>query len=221
MTAKALADLRHLVAFDTAAAARRTLIRVLPELVRVYGPAAASLSADWYEEQRALVAPRARFIVTIPEMPTQELSERAEALARWGVGPLAPPEDAPKKFEPNPDAARSLISGGLEKAILDQSRQVLTTAATDDPAAHGWQRAGHGECAFCAMLISRGAVYTRGTVDFASHNHCRCTAVPAWGGRELPVKPFQPSSRNITDADRQRVYRYLREHPELGQHPAE
>jgi hypothetical protein len=216
LTAKAISDLRQLVKFDTAAAAREQLIRLLPELVHVYGSAASSVSADWYEELRLEVGPKQRFTPVVPVMDAAKINAQTEVLARWAVKPLAVPEPvdlapAPTKVEPDPEAAASLASGGLERAILNESRAVLTTAAVDDPAAHGWQRAGHGECAFCAMLIGRGAVYTRGSVDFGAHNNCRCTAVPAWGGRELPVKPYVPTSHNITAADRKRVRKYLRE----------
>jgi hypothetical protein len=62
------------------------------------------------------------------------------------------------------------------------------------------------------MLIARGAVYTEVTADFASHDHCNCSAVPAFGGQPLAVKPYTPSSKNITDADRARVREYLRTH---------
>lgn len=34
---------------------------------------------------------------------------------------------------------------------------------------------GHDACAFCAMLVGRGPVYTEETGTFRSHNHCACT----------------------------------------------
>lgn len=41
----------------------------------------------------------------------------------------------------------------------------------------GWQRVMVGEtCAFCALLVSRGAVYSSKTVRFKSHANCDCGA---------------------------------------------
>ena len=37
-------------------------------------------------------------------------------------------------------------------------------------------------------------------------------AVPAFKGEPRPVKPFTPSARGSTDADRARVHEYLRTH---------
>jgi hypothetical protein len=62
------------------------------------------------------------------------------------------------------------------------------------------------------MLIGRGAVYSEATADFAAHDHCKCSAVPAFDGEPRPVKPFTPSLREATDADRARVREYLATH---------
>lgn len=44
----------------------------------------------------------------------------------------------------------------------------------------GWQRVMVGEtCAFCALLVSRGAVYSSKTVRFKSHGNCDCGAAIA------------------------------------------
>lgn len=43
-------------------------------------------------------------------------------------------------------------------------------------------------------------------------SNCQCTAVPAFDGLPRPVKPYTPSRRKVTDADRARVREYLRTH---------
>lgn len=205
LTAKAAADLRELVSFDAAEAARDALMALLPRLVDIYGSASASLTADWYDMVRSDAGVSGRFSAFVPEAPD---TFGTDELARWGVGPLF---DA----EPNPDAARVLIEGGMQRRIVNQSRAVLTESAIADPAAAGWQRVGRGGCTsgFCDMLIARGDVYTEATAAFAAHDHCQCSAVPAWGGEPVPVKPYTPSTRNITDADRARLREYLRNTP--------
>lgn len=187
--------------FSTADEARDGLLEVLPALVEVYGSAAASLAADWYEDLREAEQVRGRFRAEVADLPDRS---RTDALARWSVGVLYGPD---VKF----DIAYSLAAGGLQRIIANASRYTVTRSAIRDRQADGWQRVGFGEdCAFCTMLVARGAVYEEATVDFASHDNCDCAAVPAFGGRERPVKPYQPTERRISDADRARVREYLR-----------
>jgi hypothetical protein len=181
---------------------RDALLDVLPTVVFDYATAAAAFAADWYDNLRDALGVRRRF-TAIPVDLSGPLG--ADELARWGVGPLFSPE-------PDPVAARTLIEGGLQRRIANASRDTIRESAIADPAADGWQRVGDGSCGFCTMLIARGAVYSDKTANFASHDHCNCAAVPAFGGQPRPAKPYTPSSRNISDADRARVREYLRTH---------
>jgi hypothetical protein len=149
--------------------AREMLKDILPALVETYGLAAGTFAADWYDERRDEVDAKGRFRAIVPDLG----DSGTEALAGWGVAPL---------FQAEPDwvAARTLISGGLQRRIANMSRQTITTSSVADPQARGWQRVGGGGCDFCAMLIGRGAVYTEATADFESHDHCNCAAVPAF-----------------------------------------
>lgn len=188
--------------FTTADEARDGLIELLPRLVEVYGTAAGTVAADWYDELRDQSEVDKRFRAIVAELPA-DLGTLE--LARWAVSPL---------FKPEPDfaAALTLADGGAQRRILNVARSTVTGSAVADPSAHGWQRVGAGECAFCRMLIGRGAVYTERTADFASHDHCHCAAVPAWNGQPRPVRPYAPSTRNTTPADRARVREYIRTH---------
>lgn len=183
--------------------ARDLLLDVLPELVALYGSAAATLGADWYDEARDQTEIRGRFRAIPADLPD---SGRTDALARWGVGPL---------FTPNPDLASSLVlvQGGLQRIVADAARQTVALSSVADPGADGWQRVGVGaNCTFCSMLIGRGSVYSEAGADFASHDHCNCAAAPAFKGVPRPVKPYTPSLQGSTEADRARVREYLRTH---------
>lgn len=202
LSALAAADVRELFRLVTSPLeARDGLQELLPALIDTYGTAASSVAADWYEEAReeAEVAGRFRAIAV------DVADSGAEELAGWGVTPL---------FADEPDWRRSLvlIEGGLERRIANASRDTIRTSSIEDPQADGWQRAGSGACAFCAMLIGRGAVYSERSVDFASHDACRCYAQPAFRGRPRPVRPYTPSERVASDADRARVREYLALH---------
>lgn len=205
LTELALKDLDQIWAqFTSADAARDGLMDVLPELLDVYGSAAATLGADWYDEVREMMQVPGRFVAVPAEQPKDR--SWIDVLARWAVGPL---------FQKEPDwpAAKSLVDGGLEKAVQDLDRHTITEAVVEDKEAVGWKRVGHGSCAFCQMLIGRGLVYKEHS-RFASHNNCKCSVVPAFGGQPEPVNPYTPSPRNITDADRARVREWLKKNPQ-------
>lgn len=172
---------------------------LLAEVIQSYGEAAAAVTADWYDEMRADTGVSPGFSAVIPE----PADPGATALVNWAVGSAT--DEA---------ALVSLIEGGLQRRITNYSRNVLTTSAVRDPKARGWMRIGTGECGFCAMLVSRGSVYTKATVQFASHDHCNCTAAPAWAPAQIQAvqAQFVPSARRrseetkAADADRARAW---------------
>jgi hypothetical protein len=180
---------------ENTARAGAVLRDTLPAVIETYGAAAATLAADWYDESRDEAEVR-RFFQATPATIEQI---GADSLIAWATAEAT-----------DVNALRVLIEGGTQRRIANFSRLTVTESALADPAATGWQRVGAGSCAFCQMLISRGAVYSEATADFASHDHCKCAAVPAWGGAPLPVKPYTPSAKKGSDADRARVRAYLR-----------
>lgn len=177
--------------------ARALLSEVLPGLLDVYGSAAGTIAADWYEELRPDRGFRAR-VAPLPE-PAQ-----LDALAGYSANELLT----------NTDPARGLVAvkGGAQRLIANVARSTVTASSLADPQALGWQRSAAGGCGFCQLLASRGAVYSSASVDFGAHDHCRCVAVPAFDGGPLPVKPYTPSAREVTDADRARTRQWMREH---------
>lgn len=200
LAALAEVDLAALWAqIGNAADARDALADILPLLIDTYGAAAATLAADWYDDLRDEAEVRGRFTAITAEITD---GSGAAALAGWATSPLLQPE-------PDWDAALRLVTGGMQRRIANASRETITFSAIQDPAARGWQRTGTGSCAFCAMLIGRGAIYTDRSADFGSHDHCNCNAIPAWGGKPAPVKAYVPTNQTITDADRARVREWI------------
>lgn len=149
---------------------RELLLDVLPELVAVYGSAAAALAADWYDGLREEAEVAGRFRAIAADLPP---GGQTDALARWAVTPL---------FSADPDFAGALgrASGGLQRLVANTGRQTVTGSSIADPRARGWTREGSGECDFCQMLIDQGAVYSEASADFQAHDHCRCAAVPVF-----------------------------------------
>ena len=119
---------------------------------------------------------------TFVAIPAHPSDRGAHALAGWATSTAT-----------DDNALHALILGGVQRRIADSARETITGSAFADPA-------------------GRGAVYSEAGADFASHDHCRCVAVPAFDGVERPVKPYTPSLRSSSDADRARAREYLRTH---------
>lgn len=162
---------------------------ILEELVQTYGDAAASLSADWYDAMRANAGVRPGFSAIVPDPKTHGTSQ----LVNWATATATDEE-----------AFKSLIVGGLQRRITNYSRNVITRSSIIDPHSKGWMRVGRGSCGFCAMLISRGSVYTKMTVNFKTHDHCNCNAAPAWSPSDIHEirKKFVPSARERSEGTR-------------------
>jgi hypothetical protein len=74
----------------------------------------------------------------------------------------------------------SSSSSGMRLALQGGRDTVMAAVAGDDRAL-GYARVGSASpCAFCSMLISRGPVYSQGTVDFQAHDRCSCGARPVY-----------------------------------------
>jgi hypothetical protein len=94
-------------------------------------------------------------------------------------------------------------SGAATRLVLDAGRDTIRQTTVADPRTAGWQRVTSGGCDFCTMLAGRGDVYTEATADFASHDHCACSAEPVYGDAgPREVKAFTPSQRNLSDETR-------------------
>lgn len=148
---------------------------VIPGLVDEWSLAGAAVAADYYDELRDRVGVKGRFtaIVDPPDMG-------ADALVGWSTEPLRRPE-------PDAGVALSRLAGGLSKRIVNAANQVVTSSAQADPQARGWVRMAEDEaCDFCVLIAERDVLYTDGTAQFATHEHCHCAAEPAFRGEPAP-----------------------------------
>lgn len=179
---------------ETAAQAQIALNDVLPGLIDTYGSAAAILAANWYDDLRDKLAVKGSFTA----IPADIADTGSHALVGWALSTATDLE-----------AFQGLVQGGMQRRIANFSRDTIAGSSIADPHARGWQRVGSGSCAFCAMLIGRGAVYSQSTADFASHDHCHCSAVPAFDGHPRPVQPYTPSEWRGSDADRARARAWI------------
>lgn len=76
---------------------------------------------------------------------------------------------------------RSQLTGSAHRLTLSGDRSTVMQTFAESDSVAGWRRITGGEaCEFCAMLASRGAVYSSDTVDFQAHDRCSCTPEPVY-----------------------------------------
>lgn len=92
----------------------------------------------------------------------------------------------------SPEGARRAmavtLSGAAQRLTAAPARETITRTVAERDEVAGWRRVSDGDpCFFCSMLISRGAVYSRETVRFQSHDSCGCIPEPLY--RREPEPP--------------------------------
>jgi hypothetical protein len=166
-------------------AVKTVMAELLPALVQTYGPMAAVVAADFYDELRA-----------DSDIPTERYRARASTnvnveqvakSAEWAVQPL---------FDGDTVGALDRLDGSLQRHVEQVGRDTILDNAERDPSRPGWARMPVGEtCRWCRMLASRGAAYTSRDkalyrADGAKyHDECDCQAVVVWNDDELPYDP--------------------------------
>lgn len=161
------------------------LVDAAVPLVRVHRGLSASFAAAYFSAFRS--AERVRRSAS-PRLANPVDEERlrgtmfltghemaAKALAA-GKSPQAAMQDALVR-----------TTGTMTRFVLDGGRDTTVLSVAGDPEAQGWARVTSGDpCAFCAMIASRGPVFSEDTSDFEAHDHCSCQGEPAYDGSEWP-----------------------------------
>lgn len=189
---------------SSALEAQEALNDVLPALIRQYGEAASLIAAEWYDDLREQYldgAPR------FSAYPAHLGDQGIYAMTGWA-----------KETATSVEAMQTLIDGGMARRIADWSRETVMHSSYADPRAEGWMRVGRATaCAFCRLLVSRGAIYTKTSVKFGSHDDCNCGAAPRWSGAAdvFDVDEYRLGARRvlgpdgkpipISDADKARI----------------
>lgn len=132
-------------------------------------------------------------VYTAPQIP----SDQVDALLHsQSVASLKKASQASVNPRHAASAAFVATSQSMVRVVRDRGRDTVRDSSISNRGFGGWGRVGIGEaCEFCRMLISRGAVYSKESVRFASHLHCNCEVEPAWGGDAKPVNVYRQSDR--------------------------
>lgn len=141
----------------------------------------ATLAARYYSQLRALKAPKdvARFEPVLADA----LDARAVAHAMLVAGPVKVKQiiGSGRGVVQATQVAMTHSAGVAARFAAAGGRDTVASSTRADPVAKGWARVGAGDCAFCAMLIARGPVYSEASARFEAHTGCRCSAEPVFG----------------------------------------
>jgi hypothetical protein len=113
------------------------------------------------------------------------------------------------------DVAQARTAAAAMRHVLDGGRETITNTVAADRQARGWARSVSTNCcSFCAMLASRGPVYSNDSVSFHSHDACKCTAEPvyrddaAWpAGSERFKQIWNESTSGLSGQDAANAFR--------------
>lgn len=154
-------------------------------LVRVHRGLSASLAGAYFETFRG--AERVRGGAT-PRL-ADPVDEGALRGTLFAVGEEGARKAIAAGHSPQAAMQNALVrtTGTVTRFVLDGGRDTMVLSTASDREARGWSRVTAGDpCAFCAMLASRGPVYSEDTSDFQAHDHCVCMGEPAYDGSEWP-----------------------------------
>lgn len=190
-------------------------LRTLTPQVNQYHQASARLSAEYLARFRALelVGPADSWAPTLAGfLPPEQI-----ATSLTVTGPVALRDklsrgmDLPLAL----DQAKASAAGSGTRLALDGGRSTVTGAIRSDRRVRGYARVTSGRsCAFCAMLASRGPVYSRDTGAFRSHDHCKCATEPVYrsdagwpAGSERYREVWDASTQGLTGNDALNAFR--------------
>lgn len=109
-------------------AARASLVAYLPVLTTLYGQAAATVAADWYDQTRAERGVAGLFLATpAAAFPAEHVRTRTE----FGTRHL---------FTEDPEQSLAFLQGAAQKYALQPGRDTIVQATAADPKAAGWHR---------------------------------------------------------------------------------
>jgi hypothetical protein len=197
---------------DQPGASFEALAAPLRALVAQGRTTSGGLSAGYYSAFRVAEKAEGRFApLMAPPLPAEQVEA---SLSATGSAVFA---RALRAGQPPAQASRQALvglAGAVSRLSLDAGRSVVVGSSVADPGAQGWARVTAGRaCAFCAMLASRGPVYSEQTVDFDAHDHCACTAEPVIGDYRWPPSSqryselWAESTAGLSGADARRAFR--------------
>lgn len=115
-------------------------------------------------------------------LPVYDRAKTDEAITVLGVAGIKAGIRSGSPYRQAVDKACSRLAAHCGQLALAGGRNLIDITVKYSGRAGGYRRVTDGKpCAFCAMLASRGPVYSEETAFFESHHHCGCSAEIVYG----------------------------------------
>lgn len=160
---------------------------------------------------------RAAGLQPVPQLADVEVfDQKTQSMQRMSVPPWVYPGEERMLEEFN-----RRLAAASGRHSRQASRSVVLLAAKENKVRWARQLAGAENCGFCAMLVGRGAVYTKKTARFLTHDNCDCTATivenNTWRGEEESDRLYDlwlKSGNNLTEFTK--LYRELQDNEQMA-----
>lgn len=156
--------------------------RVLADVTRGHNLAAA-LEARYLRRHAAVEA------VTVAPVLAEVAAEQLRTSLRVS-GPVAFKRHMTLSGDPFSSRSTMVttLSGAAQRLTLGGSRGTAMATFRRSGATVGYRRVTSANpCPFCSMLASRGAVYSKRSVEFHAHDSCKCSAEPLYRREPEPA----------------------------------
>ena len=183
-----------------------TLREAFHAIQSTYGEQAAYLAADHLFLQRSLDDTLSD--LEFPEVADPAGYEQARAGFNWATAKHR--EEFAPELVP---MAREKLAGVLNRLVSQPAHDTVAKAV--ETAGTGYARVPEpGACSFCLMLASKGAAYSKESVQSANgyHDNCRCVGIEVKSDADLPRinrelhDLWQATSRKLGDAPTDRQF---------------
>ena len=135
----------------------------------------SGLAANYYRSFRDIEGVEGRFEPRLAEPPNPTLVRATLAI----VGPILTKKAIARGQRQPAETMLTRLSGSVSRQVLNGGRSTLVANIAADRQATGWRRITDGNpCSFCAQLA--GAVVSADKREFNAHDHCGCSAEPAF-----------------------------------------
>lgn len=172
-------------------------LTVVRPLIQRQRSTSTTLAANYYQRFRTLELPGTKAFTPVlaAEAPAEQI---ATTMLVTGPAQLRAASARGVALDTAIDHARTSAAGTAMRLALGGGRDTLAGNVVADQRAIGWARVTSGNpCAFCAMVASRGPIYTEDTVDFETHASCACSIEPVY--REAGRDSWPPGSAQYAE----------------------
>jgi hypothetical protein len=195
-------------------------------VIQARNQTSAAVAARYFETFRA--AEGVRGLMTIVAGGPPELELVAGLVRGAGIAGIVRSREA--GFSTAASARNGFVraAGTTSDLVLAGGRDVITQATATDAATGGrWQRVTSSKaCSFCAALAAQGPRFDAESVRFEAHNHCACSAEPAYEDTELPPvsrryrEIWEESTQGLSGDEAMKAFRRAHERANVGLGPA-